>query len=777
MEYNPKGPGVKVTTRDGRVFEGGNCLVTAPLGCLKAGDISFDPPLPEWKQGAIQRLGFGDLNKVILEFDASFWAGRMGSTDWFGVIGPHSTDPATRGRSFMYWNIERYCGAPVLTSLLSGQFAEAAEGMPEEELVGYVLGNLQPVLGLDPAALPRPRSVVVSRWASEPFSRGSYSYIPPKSSGSDYDQLALPVGQGLFFAGEHTIKEHPDNVGGAMLSGLREAIRWLKVQADEDWKGVFLPPGDVPLAERGRAVKRRGPVRYDEDESGRMIRSDQLAGLGSDDEGPSSSSDEEEDEEGRGGRHRGRKGGECAMGHFSGGLERGRPLTGDATLPCIAGKKRRRRGAEDEEEEEGPDGGGLDAPGADDRKRRKRREGDRGEKDFREQRAVIRVTLSREVIEALVVAVNECVSSGSTGPLVQLMQSEEHRDNDEFRSVLVQQLANLDARASAAAMPVLAADPDFVSTWAAWLDDLLGLVGGGLLPDIDNSLAALAAMKLAPDQLRQSPLYAAVRKAAVGSRSGEVRARCQAWLREHYRPLFDAIFRQRGPQQGQQAKPEGPSALELARQREAEMRAQMEGELKRIEEEARLLEEQARRQRQELALTADVGGGTPGGEAAGGLLSFRDFLSTSKGRKDAAATKPLGGARPKERKPSPAALAAARAAKLVARQDKGGASVAPGGGAGNSNVAVTPPATDGSIPGELKDILTRYTAEKIHPHYKEGRLDKAAYKRIMHKVVSSVAAKEAPGFVPGTSSRDFLTDKRRDKIKGLIDRLLKESGA
>ncbi len=38
--------------------------MTVPLGVLKAGSISFQPPLPERKQDAIARMGFGILNKV-----------------------------------------------------------------------------------------------------------------------------------------------------------------------------------------------------------------------------------------------------------------------------------------------------------------------------------------------------------------------------------------------------------------------------------------------------------------------------------------------------------------------------------------------------------------------------------------------------------------------------------------------------------------------------------------------------------------------------------------
>ena len=39
-------------------------LVTVPLGVLKKGSIEFQPPLPQRKQEAIDRMGFGVLNKV-----------------------------------------------------------------------------------------------------------------------------------------------------------------------------------------------------------------------------------------------------------------------------------------------------------------------------------------------------------------------------------------------------------------------------------------------------------------------------------------------------------------------------------------------------------------------------------------------------------------------------------------------------------------------------------------------------------------------------------------
>jgi hypothetical protein len=75
------------------------------------------------------------------------------------------------------------------------------------------------------AAIPDPVASVVTNWGLDPYSRGAYSYVAVGASGQDYDILGRPVANCLFFAGEATCKEHPDTVGGAILSGLREAVR------------------------------------------------------------------------------------------------------------------------------------------------------------------------------------------------------------------------------------------------------------------------------------------------------------------------------------------------------------------------------------------------------------------------------------------------------------------------------------------------------------------------------------------------------------------------
>ncbi|XP_059613412.1 possible lysine-specific histone demethylase 1-like [Phlebotomus argentipes] len=198
-------------------------VATSPLSTKQANTVRFDPPLPDWKQDAIQRLGFGNLNKVVLCFDRIFWDT---STNLFGHVG---STAASRGELFLFWSI---CESPVLLALVAGQSAAIMENVSDDVIIGRCIAVLKSIFGN--FAVPRPRETVVTRWRADPWARGSYSFVSVGSSGSDYDLLAAPVTPTtedtkemprLFFAGEHTIRNYPATVHGALLSGLREAGR------------------------------------------------------------------------------------------------------------------------------------------------------------------------------------------------------------------------------------------------------------------------------------------------------------------------------------------------------------------------------------------------------------------------------------------------------------------------------------------------------------------------------------------------------------------------
>lgn len=212
---------VKVSTTNGREFSGDAVLISVPLGCLKAETIKFSPPLPYWKDLSIQRLGFGVLNKVVLEFPEVFWDD---SIDYFGATAEETDE---RGRCFMFWNVKKTVGAPVLIALVVGKAAIDGQEMSSDDHVKHSLLVLRKLYG--EKKVPDPVASVVTNWGKDPYSYGAYSYVAVGSSGEDYDILGRPVENCLFFAGEATCKEHPDTVGGAMMSGLREAVRIIDI--------------------------------------------------------------------------------------------------------------------------------------------------------------------------------------------------------------------------------------------------------------------------------------------------------------------------------------------------------------------------------------------------------------------------------------------------------------------------------------------------------------------------------------------------------------------
>lgn len=212
---------VKVSTSNGNEFLGDAVLVTVPLGCLKAETIKFHPPLPQWKQLSIKQLGFGVLNKIVLEFTEVFWDDTV---DYFGATAEETN---CRGQCFMFWNVKKTVGAPVLIALLVGKAALDGQCMTSPDHVGHAVMVLRKLFG--EASVPDPVASVVTDWGRDPFSYGAYSYVAIGASGADYDILGKPVDNCLFFGGEATCKEHPDTVGGAMMSGLREAVRIMDI--------------------------------------------------------------------------------------------------------------------------------------------------------------------------------------------------------------------------------------------------------------------------------------------------------------------------------------------------------------------------------------------------------------------------------------------------------------------------------------------------------------------------------------------------------------------
>ncbi|RKF82581.1 Lysine-specific histone demethylase 1A [Golovinomyces cichoracearum] len=202
-----------------------DCIVsTIPLGILKQKCVQFEPALPEWKRCAIQRIGFGILNKIILVYREAFWDQDR---DIFGALrNPQnqvSLDQSDyfsqRGRFFQWFNVSNTTGLPTLLALMAGEAAFATEKSTNEDLLIEASGVLKKIFG---PSIPNPIETIITRWGQDEYSRGSYSYTGPNFKPDDYEAMAQPIGN-LFFAGEHTCGTHPATVHGAYISGLRAA--------------------------------------------------------------------------------------------------------------------------------------------------------------------------------------------------------------------------------------------------------------------------------------------------------------------------------------------------------------------------------------------------------------------------------------------------------------------------------------------------------------------------------------------------------------------------
>lgn len=214
---------------DGEVVEADYVISTIPLGVLKLNKVEFQPPLPDWKQGAIKRIGFGVLNKVVLVYKEAFWDA---SRDIFGTLrnpaNSLSLDQADyvsqRGRFFQWFNCSDTSGLPTLLALMAGDAAFHTERIGDTELVDEATKVLRGIFGHH---VPPPVEAVVTRWKKDEFAHGSYSYTGPHFQPNDYEEMAKPIGS-LFFAGEHTCGTHPATVHGAYISGLRVASEVLE---------------------------------------------------------------------------------------------------------------------------------------------------------------------------------------------------------------------------------------------------------------------------------------------------------------------------------------------------------------------------------------------------------------------------------------------------------------------------------------------------------------------------------------------------------------------
>lgn len=210
------GAGVAIATASG-MLRARACIVTVPVGVLKAGAIRFTPELPARTRDALAGIGMGALTKIALKLTGERFGIAPGTTYFeAGAAGRLLSFELFPGDQDL---VVGYCGGDYARELSQGG-AEAAREHVVDLLASMIGGDLRKAAG--PVSFPA--------WWTDPFSRGSYSVCLPGHAAAR-DALAEPVGDRLWFAGEATAGGGAMTAGGATLAGrtAAAAVARLKV--------------------------------------------------------------------------------------------------------------------------------------------------------------------------------------------------------------------------------------------------------------------------------------------------------------------------------------------------------------------------------------------------------------------------------------------------------------------------------------------------------------------------------------------------------------------
>lgn len=227
---NPVRIVVETGTNSTKIISAKHVLVTVSIGVLKLNlNSMFDPLLPDKKRTAINNMGFGKVVKIFMEYENPFWGINDQRKFYVGVNDSQYSQRNTvwtNGISNLYVDDQN---PNVLMTVYVGDFAKEIEEMDPEDLTTELTNFLRNLFG--DLTISRPKSVITSKWVSNPLIRGAYSYSSFASISSDYltiaDSIPDNINPKIFFAGEATDSRRYSTVHGARFTGIREAEKIL----------------------------------------------------------------------------------------------------------------------------------------------------------------------------------------------------------------------------------------------------------------------------------------------------------------------------------------------------------------------------------------------------------------------------------------------------------------------------------------------------------------------------------------------------------------------
>lgn len=197
--------GIAVETPRGTI-EARAAIVTVSTGVLASDVIRFTPSLPDWKQQAIADLPLGSCNKVAFGFTRN----PFGDLDTVMLMPDLGPDQSVEF-------VLREGVRNIVTTMINGPFAKALAAEGARATADYALTQLAAIFGNEVKACVTDR-LVFADWDHDPWIAGCYAGARVGRF-SARAELARPVEDRLFFAGEATHDRYMGDVHGAHLSG------------------------------------------------------------------------------------------------------------------------------------------------------------------------------------------------------------------------------------------------------------------------------------------------------------------------------------------------------------------------------------------------------------------------------------------------------------------------------------------------------------------------------------------------------------------------------
>jgi monoamine oxidase len=204
---------IRLETTQGTV-SADKVIVTVPTNLIAEESIRFFPALPA-KLDAARGLPLGLADKVVLALSEPETLPKDGNLRG-----------ATMRTATGAYHLRPF-GQACIEGFFGGRFAQELEDAGDGAMEAAAIDEISALLGSDFREKLKP--LAASRWAHDPFARGSYSHALPGHAGARA-VLAAPVDNRLFFAGEATSPDFFTTAHGARDSGERAAREVMATQ-------------------------------------------------------------------------------------------------------------------------------------------------------------------------------------------------------------------------------------------------------------------------------------------------------------------------------------------------------------------------------------------------------------------------------------------------------------------------------------------------------------------------------------------------------------------